>query len=533
MRWFKWPVQLSARQALDGIRGLPRQPLFWISGLLLLIAIAIQIQNPPFRQSIENIAFDRFQRWRPRPYPAHLPLRVVAVDEVSLGVLGQWPWPRHWTAEILDRLFGMGAAVVVFDMVFAEPDRTSPQWLLNLWPDQPGLEKAINGLPDHDLVLAQAISRGTAVTGFSIDPGGSGPPPAGARVRFLEPDGPVAGHLPAYAGAVSGLTLLDEAARGVGVLTQDTRETDGLLRRFGVLFQSDGILFPSLALEAVRLFKRQEAVSIHLQPRSAGSGWIAGRGIRGIRLGADFRPLSSQGRLWSHFRPFQADRYISVLDLIQEQTPRDRIDGHIVFIGITAQGVESHVATPLGGQVPSVELHVQLAEQLLDGDHLLRPVWGTLLSGLFLVVAWLGLLSLLWTRRPLFGTLWGGVLCGGFVLFGWERFVNARLLIDPLYPLGVVALLHLTLMIARYLESERQRRLVAARSAFLTHVSHEIRTPLNAVIGLTRLCLGTRLDARQQDYLIKVQAAGEHLLGIINDILDFSKMDAGIGNGNA
>jgi len=64
------------------------------------------------------------------------------------------------------------------------------------------------------------------------------------------------------------------------------------------------------------------------------------------------------------------------------------------------------------------------------------------------------------------------------------------------------------------------------KSDFLANMSHEIRTPMNAIVGMTHLALRGARDARQLDYLQKIQQSSHHLLGLINDILDFSKIEA-------
>lgn len=67
-----------------------------------------------------------------------------------------------------------------------------------------------------------------------------------------------------------------------------------------------------------------------------------------------------------------------------------------------------------------------------------------------------------------------------------------------------------------------------AKSDFLSSMSHDIRTPMNAVLGFTEL-IEKSADAPQKvaEYTQKIQAAGQHLLGLVNDILYMSKMESG------
>lgn len=58
---------------------------------------------------------------RSAPNRSEFPITIVGIDEASFSELGlQWPWPRRLHAKLVEQLAAAGAAVIVFDIVFAE-----------------------------------------------------------------------------------------------------------------------------------------------------------------------------------------------------------------------------------------------------------------------------------------------------------------------------------------------------------------------------------------------------------------------------
>ena len=86
-------------------------------------------------------------------------------------------------------------------------------------------------------------------------------------------------------------------------------------------------------------------------------------------------------------------------------------------------------------------------------------------------------------------------------------------------------------------ERKREHELTAAKEKaekaslsvqqFLSSVSHDLRTPLNGVLGFTELALKADDIDLKQNYIEKIAASADLMLGLVNDVLDTSKIESG------
>ena len=65
------------------------------------------------------------------------------------------------------------------------------------------------------------------------------------------------------------------------------------------------------------------------------------------------------------------------------------------------------------------------------------------------------------------------------------------------------------------------------RNMFFSNISHDMRTPLNAIIGFSRLASEKAVSDEIKEYLEKIRASGELLVGLVDDTLTLSKMNSG------
>lgn len=91
----------------------------------LLFFVVFRIWDPAVLETIRLRTFDFYQLYKPR-VRADLPVTIIDIDEKALNGLGQWPWPRTVVSDLLQTIHRAGGIAVGFDVIFAEPDRLSP-----------------------------------------------------------------------------------------------------------------------------------------------------------------------------------------------------------------------------------------------------------------------------------------------------------------------------------------------------------------------------------------------------------------------
>lgn len=501
-----------------------------IGAVALVLAILALLLVPQARTRLDHLAFDTLQNLWPRPY-VQVPVRIVDIDEESLAKLGQWPWPRHSLAALVENLRAAGAASIALDIILAEPDRTAPIRVSADWPLSPAMRQTIRTLPDPDAVLAAAIAGGGVVTGFAASgvvtgsagsgvvtgsAGGHQPAgeqsPAKARFIFSGPD-PLAA-LPDLGQGVRSLPALEQAAAGTGAIAF-TADGDGIIRRVPLLIRLGDQLHPSLALEALRVATGKRNI---LVKSAAETGALTQLALGPLQI-----PVDAQGSVHLHYTKPQADRFIPAWKVLDGSADPRALDGHVVFVGASAKGLLDLRLTPHGDIVPGVVMHAETAEAAQLGALPQRPDWMEGAETLLAVAAGLILIAAAAWMAPLAGAM--TTIAVATLLLGLTAllFLDMRLLADPLPALAAAIIAHGITALVRHRQDQAERTFI--RGAFARYISpnlvrHLLDNPQSlAVGGERRECSFVMTDLAGFTTLVE-KSDPATLLHVLNGYID-------------
>jgi len=424
--------------------------------------VTLRTADPFVVSEVRKVAFEMLQRSAPRPY-IETPLRVVDINERSLTELGQWPWPRDKLAEMVDRLHAAGAAAVVFDFLFIEPDRVQTstvqggsQLRLGYSPDGGAAAVSIN-----DQIFADSIRRGNVVLGFGTSSERKTLPPVKAGFAYTGDD--PAPYVTRLNGGASVLPILAEAAAGIGSVSLRS-DNSGTAVQVVQLVWSDGQkLYPSLISEALRVAQGAKTLVIHAGAER--------HGVESIRIGAFEVPTGPNGELLIYYTKPRPERYIAAVDLFDDaklSALANEIGGKIILVGTSATGLFDVHKTALGDTVPGVEMHAQAIEQIVNGQFLLRKEWTRNVEILAIVIACLSIWFVTIFSGVRIALVYGAAISALIAAGSWYAFKNLGVLIDFSFPLGGGLAMWFFATAFRYAVTDREKR--GIRSAFGRYV---------------------------------------------------------------
>ncbi|MEM7123723.1 MAG: adenylate/guanylate cyclase domain-containing protein [Pseudomonadota bacterium] len=442
---------------------------YGIALVLLAGMIWLRIADPVPLQTLENKVFDFYQQLQPRELPEQpLPVRIVDLDEKSFGELGQWPWPRNLFANLVSRLVDdYRVASVGFDIVFAEPDRLTPDQLIeSLEGLDAETERRLMELTNNDATLAQAISGKPVVLGQVASDFGELPLEANEPLKTgiaMVGDGnadDIVKQIRSFSGMIRNLRILEDSATGIGSFSV-VPDADGIIRRVPLIVAVGEQIYPALSIETLRV-AYPDITTLLIKYGQAGATSVNFTQDLGI-------PIDRHGEATFYQAPYSQHRYVSAVDVINGEVPPELLTGHIVFIGTSAAGQGDIRSTPLNPALPGVEVHAQIVENMLTGALLSRPTEANVIEGLVILVTGLVLLIGL----PLVGAVWSliavSVINAGLIGTSWYMFTNEGVLVGVAYPLICSFLLYMFLTYMSYMREELSKKQV--RSAFSQYLS--------------------------------------------------------------
>ena len=450
---------------------------------VLATGTLVRALDPGALTIVRERTFDLYQRVDPPHLGPDVPVRIIDIDDPSLSAFGQWPWPRTLLADLVTRLHEAGAAVVAFDMIFPEPDRSSPaQALRGLTlrdlelPDQAAanLSAALDDLLDHDTVFAQALAAGPSVLGIAIADTDVNAGETFAPLGGLALLGPSAEtRLTQAGGTIGNVEILEKAVLGLGGIHVSARDDDAVVRRIPALTQLPDAVLPSLFVETLRVAQGAQSVIVRTNPDPGAPD----TGIpQDLRIGAFTVPLTSDGAYRVRYGTLNRDLTIPAASVLSETGSHDaladRLGGTIVLIGTSAPGLFDLRASPLGTIIPGVEMHAQAIANIVTQTHVTRPDWTLGLELMMGLIAGLVVIAAALTLRPLPASLIAAAAILALGTASWLAFERHLLLLDASYPVALTLATFGAVTIPILIGTDRRQRFI--RNAFTHYLAEPV-----------------------------------------------------------
>jgi len=344
-----------------------------INPVILLLSLGLLIWNPyPFK-ILELSTFDYLMSKSPTIQNENILL--VDLDEEIVEAYGGYPLPRSLFASMIDRTEGISGLTL-------------------LMPD-PDLRDNAN-----DYKLASVFREKPTVLAYTASTQASESGPHVGTAQLGENPLP---WLLNYPGILRQLPVLQLNAGGVGLINSSP-ELDGVVRRMPVAVGSGDKIYPSFALEMLRLAVGDP--SYQIKTNESGVEWLRIPSYPTVTTDAN-------ARIW-------IQQNVKFYRQTAAEYMENPIPAPFVIFGVTAEGVTNPVPTAQGAVYPH-EIQANVLHSLIEGNSPSIPTWNVAVelgaALLALLLLW-ATASRIWLSLPILIITIGGLIY--FTLEMWK-----------------------------------------------------------------------------------------------------------------
>lgn len=437
-------------------------PLFICAFLTALLA-----WYPDTFKYIDNLSYDTLQRINTKGKISQTAL-IIDIDEKSLNEIGQWPWPRFLLADLIEKTAQNGAAAIALDILLDAKDRSSPKHIKAAIESHHSVKFDISSLPkelqDNDLSLINALKKYPVALGayafFDDEETQNAPLPKALDIKSNKADFLSKNNISQINAFILPLDDFSKVS-STGLLNVRTFD-DGITRSVPLIARFEDKIYPSLALRAVMLKEKTNEL------------WLdfAQNELESVKFGKIQSKINSDGSFNIIFSGKKNTyTYISASDVINGKVAPNALSGKIAFIGSSANGLYDIRSTPLEANLPNVELHANIVDNLLSAKSIITPAWAfdmhilAIFTFCLLCIVFLGFSSS-WLYIPL-ASLFTLATC-----FGSNEFFKAGYFISPAPVLVALILFSACLLLVRFYFEEHAKKEI--KSVFSRYVSPHV-----------------------------------------------------------
>jgi eukaryotic-like serine/threonine-protein kinase len=151
------------------------------------------------------------------------------------------------------------------------------------------------------------------------------------------------------------------AAAAIGTINV-TPDSDGVQRAVPLVVNYEGRLFPSFPLAVLRANYKLAANDFRYSPGE-------------LILGSKHIPVDEKGRMLVDYIKRDNLTAYEFSKVRNKEVPNEAFTGKIVLVGVFLTGGGDQHTTPIGTNVPGVQVHANVIQGILNDSYIIRPAW--------------------------------------------------------------------------------------------------------------------------------------------------------------